>query len=423
MTSLLSRTAGSLSRRGGMRSVPADRRRTPNAMMDSMSLQAITPQTSPRAPERPAGRRARGAQDGGGPATGPSTGTGTGTGRQSDESPRVGGSLAGREPTGHQDGSFGLEPAGGTGGSRGRREGRSTTRPRGLAGGLDTLVGSTQDEEPPAAAGGGRKPGWSSARLADRPPTGSGDAARSPSPDVEKRKQVRDGGGDQGNSGRRFAIENLEDASEPSPLDATPAPRRSSTSERTPTTDRLEWFRHGWLGPLAVAVVVALVALGIYVLVAGRGGGRADGGKAAANATLAPAGTNPEAKAGKALVDGTYSCVAGAAPTGAAGATAAASTAPAAGGTPTAGAAPGARTGVLVVPATNGKYLWNGQQGDYTIATPTFDDAANVIAAVAFTTGPLQGQTGNSIAVWPAGGRVQATVYVTKGSNMSCALA
>ncbi|WP_131803355.1 MULTISPECIES: hypothetical protein [Pseudofrankia] len=402
MTSVLSRTAASLPRRGMMRSVPADRRRTPNPMTDSMSLQAVTPAASPGAPERSAGRRARGGQDQTGATTGSRTSSRTGPetspGRksrgagESDEPPADPGRSAGLAGA-----PRGLEAGAGVGGGRaGQREDGSRPRPHDPGAGLDPLTGPRGAQEAVGSDDGGR--------LAGRGAT-------------QSRKPA-------GGAGRRFAADDLEDA-----LELGEAER---TSRRPPTTDgdhaaddRLAWFRQGWLGPLTVAVVVALVSLGIYVLLAGRGGGGRSGASgAAASATLSPAGTNADAKAGKALVDGTYSCVAGAAPAApAASATAAAGATPGTAGPSAAGgAAPGAHAGALVIPPTSGKYQWNGQQGDYTIATPKFDDASNVIAAVAFTSGPLQGQVGNSIAVWPAGARVQATVYVTKGGNMSCAL-
>jgi hypothetical protein len=171
--------------------------------------------------------------------------------------------------------------------------------------------------------------------------------------------------------------------------------------------DRLAWFRHGWLGPLAVAVTLALVALGVYVLLGGRDGSTAQSGSLAPSSPAAPVGLNPAAKVGKALVDGSYSCQA--APAGAAppaGATAAAAT-----------------TSVLTVPATSGTYIWNGQSGNYTIETPNYDDASNIIASVSFTSGPLQGNVATSIAGWPkGGGRVTATVTLTKGNSMFCKL-
>jgi hypothetical protein len=212
------------------------------------------------------------------------------------------------------------------------------------------------------------------------------------------------------NTRRRFATEDLSD------LHDDGASRQASTARRGnhgDASDRLTWFRHGWLGPLAVAVTLALVALGLYVLVSGRGGGGGSGGGSSggsgATTPPSPAGTNPDAKVGKALVDGTYICQAG--PPASASATAGA-TAVAAG-----------TTSVLLVPATTGTYTWNGQSGAYAIATPNYDDASNIIASVSFSSGPLQGDIATSIAGWPkGGGRVTATMTLTKGNTMFCKL-
>ncbi|MBL7490661.1 hypothetical protein [Frankia sp. AgW1.1] len=205
---------------------------------------------------------------------------------------------------------------------------------------------------------------------------------------------------------RRFATEDLSDLHDEVASRQAPTARRGTHGD---SSDRLTWFRHGWLGPLAVAVTLALVALGLYVLVSGRGGGGRGGGSIVATTPPSPAGTNPDAKIGKALVDGTYICQAG--PPASASATAGA-TAVAAG-----------TTSVLLVPATTGTYTWNGQSGAYAIATPNYDDASNIIASVSFSSGPLQGDIATSIAGWPkGGGRVTATVTLTKGNTMFCKL-
>ncbi|WP_041259760.1 hypothetical protein [Pseudofrankia inefficax] len=209
---------------------------------------------------------------------------------------------------------------------------------------------------------------------------------------------------------RRFATEDLSDLHDEMASRQAPTARRGAHGD---AADRLTWFRHGWLGPLAVAVTLALVALGLYVLVSGRGGGGRGGGSVVATTPPSPAGTNPDAKVGKALVDGTYICQAG----------------PSASVSATAGATTGATTvaagttSVLLVPATTGTYTWNGQSGAYVIATPNYDDPSNIIASVSFSSGPLQGDTATSIAGWPkGGGRVTATVTLTKGNSMFCKL-
>jgi hypothetical protein len=215
-----------------------------------------------------------------------------------------------------------------------------------------------------------------------------------------------------GGTRRRFATEDLSDLRDEIGS-ARPSTGRAGAHEDP--NDRLAWFRHGWLGPLAVAVTLALVALGLYVLVSGRGGGGRGGSEVAATTPAAPVGTNPDAKTGKALVDGTYTCQTG--PTTAATATSGATTAPAGTGATT------ATTSVLIVPTTTGTYTWNGQSGSYAIATPNYDDPSNIIASVSFSSGPLQGDTATSIAGWPkGGGRVTATVMLTKGNSMFCKL-
>ncbi|MBL7512577.1 hypothetical protein [Frankia nepalensis] len=323
MTSVLSRTGASRPRRGTARDVPADRRRTPNPMTDSLMLQAVAPEKAPADPKGPS----RAEPDQSGPRTGQ------------------------------------------------RRRARSATGPR-----------------PATGSGQGGRRDWE-AEL--DPLTGSG--------------AVQDGRA--AGTGRRFGAEDLEDALEP---DAGESPRRDQARASAPAggtrgaaADRLAWFHQGWLGPLTIAVFLALVGLGLYVLIAGRGGeGHSGSGDLLPTMSAAPVATNPDAKAGKALADGTYACRAGATPA------AGASGAPAAAGSP----------GVLFVPPTTGKYVWNGEQGDYAIATPNFNNA-NVIASVAFTSGPLKDQVATSIATWPsAGGRVTATLNFTKGNSMYCDL-
>jgi hypothetical protein len=209
-------------------------------------------------------------------------------------------------------------------------------------------------------------------------------------------------------TGRRFAADDLLRQDDGAPARRAPAAGGPGTRIGAGSNDRLAWFRHGWLGPLAVAVTLALVALGLYVLLAGRGGGGVTASEAVATSPAAPVGTNPDAKVGKALVDGTYSCQAG----------------PAAGSSaaPAASMASGS-TSVLVVPATTGTYTWNGQSGTYTIAAPTYDDPSNIIASVTFSSGPLQGGGATSIAGWPrGGGRPTATLTMTRGNSLFCKL-
>jgi len=285
-------------------------------------------------------------------------------------------------------------------GTRTERAGRTGPRRHaaGQAGtGQRTATGPDRDEA--------RRPGGESARpdlLGLLEPADSEDYSEAPP-----------ASGKPSGTGRRFAAEDLLRRDDDAPAGRAPSAGGPGWRAGEGSNDRLAWFRHGWLGPLAVAVTLALVALGLYVLLAGRGGGSATATQAVASSPAAPVGTNPDAKVGKALVDGTYSCQAGPA-----------ATAPAAGSS----AAPAASmvsgsTSVLVVPATTGTYTWNGQSGTYTIAAPTYDDPSNIIASVTFSSGPLQGGGATSIAGWPkGGGRPTATLTMTKGNSLFCKL-
>ncbi|MBX6391311.1 MAG: hypothetical protein IRZ08_20370 [Frankia sp.] len=357
MTSVLSRIrGGGPARRGAARSVPAERRRTPNPVTDSMSLQAVV--AADEAP--PAGRRGRGPGPGPGQEDEPASGR-TG-GRR-----RPAGTRSGRRHT--RDDSAGHD-----------RPGKDDRLARAAA--VERLL------EDPNEADASRRDG--SAR--DEP--GAGRRA----------------------GGRRFQTDGLDDG-----LEAEPSGGRPADDGTGPAQDRLAWFRQGWLGPLAIAVVVSLVAVGLYVLLAGRG---EDGGTQetppATVVPTAPRTTNPDALVGKALVDGRYECVElAAAPT------ASPSAAPAAGG---AAAAPGpiAREldDVLIVLPVSGQYTWNGEPGEYTINTPTFENENTVVvASVTFTSGPLKDQRADSVTYGqPDGGPAPGTLKFTQGSNMFCAV-
>jgi hypothetical protein len=169
--------------------------------------------------------------------------------------------------------------------------------------------------------------------------------------------------------------------------------------------DRLAWFRHGWLGPLAIALTVSLLAVGMYVMLTGGSDAGSTGGSGPGTlpVSTSSATTNPDALAGKALVDGTYDCVKPAAT----------------GGT---GAVSEPLSDVFIVPPTQGRYSWNGQEGDYTMASPSYDRTVNIIAAVTFTSGPLKDSTANSItyADKSANGEAEATLQFTRGAQLFC---
>ncbi len=146
-------------------------------------------------------------------------------------------------------------------------------------------------------------------------------------------------------------------------------------------SDRLGFLtshRRGWVGPLAVAALVSLVAIGLYVLLAG--GGEAppaaqeksvtpasSASRAAGSPT--PATSNPDAATGLALVDGTYRCY----------------RADGADLQPLA-----ALPNKFVVPRERGSYLWDDQQGTYSITKNSLSTDTVIFTDVQFTGGPLK---------------------------------
>jgi integrin beta 3 len=180
-----------------------------------------------------------------------------------------------------------------------------------------------------------------------------------------------------------------------------PTDRRDPTpDDKPPLEDRLAWLRQGWIGPLAVALVVALLAVGGYVLL--RGGGGNGGGTAApsstADSSLAPALTNPDALAGKAMIDGSWQCrlVTAADPISLS-----------------------QEVGTLVVARTAGSYTWNGVAGQYTITPVAGNDGGNVIGDVRFTSGPLKDLDAVHIAKPGDGirGKAQGTLDLKAGGT------
>lgn len=147
--------------------------------------------------------------------------------------------------------------------------------------------------------------------------------------------------------------------------------------------DRLAWLRQGWIGPLAVALVVSLLAVGGYVVLRGDQNGATP--TATADSSTAPViPTNPDALVGKAMIDGAWQCRLVTA------------------------MAPELKlssevVGTLVVERTAGGYQWAGQAGQYTITAVSGNDGANVIGDVRFTSGPLKDLTATHIAK-PGGG-------------------
>ncbi|WP_250638487.1 hypothetical protein [Frankia sp. AiPa1] len=155
--------------------------------------------------------------------------------------------------------------------------------------------------------------------------------------------------------------------------------------------DRLAWLRQGWIGPLAVALVVALLAVGGYVVLRGDGGsGGTAAGPSASAAPVVP--TNPDALTGKAMIDGDWQCrlVTGTTPL----------------------KLSDTVVGVLRVERTAGAYSWGGQAGQYTITAVSGNDGANVIGEVKFTSGPLKDLQATHIAKpgGGIGGRAQGTL-------------
>ncbi|WP_131768497.1 hypothetical protein [Candidatus Protofrankia californiensis] len=133
--------------------------------------------------------------------------------------------------------------------------------------------------------------------------------------------------------------------------------------------------RRGWVGPLVVATLVSLVAIGLYVLLSGG----EDAPPAAqekpvtpispAVGSATPATSNPDAATGLALVDGTYRCY----------------------------RADGADLRLLaalpnkfVVARESGSYLWDDQQGTYSITKNSLSTDTVIFTDLQFTGGPLK---------------------------------
>ncbi|WP_131748421.1 hypothetical protein [Frankia sp. Cppng1_Ct_nod] len=167
-------------------------------------------------------------------------------------------------------------------------------------------------------------------------------------------------------------------------------------------------YRRGWVGPLVVAALVSVVAVGLYILFAGKSSGSGTS-RNSATPVVRPSGSqtsttsNPDAAAGQALVDGTYRCYQS-------------------GSSDLKPLAPVADK--LVVPAGRGVYAWNGQQGTYTIAKNSLSTDAEMFADVQFTGGPLKDVKAlffNRVRQGDAG-KDAGSLMFEDGSNRWCAI-
>ncbi|MCM3885169.1 hypothetical protein [Frankia sp. R82] len=168
-----------------------------------------------------------------------------------------------------------------------------------------------------------------------------------------------------------------------------PEPTPADLDDELAAEDRLAWLRQGWIGPLAVALVVALLGVGGYVVLRGDRAGGASGAPVASSSAAPVVPTNPDALTGKAMIDGQWQC------------RLVTATSPLKLSTEV--------VGILTVERTAGAYRWAdqsgqpGQPGQYTITVVSGNDGANVIGDVRFTSGPLKDLTANHIAK-PGGG-------------------
>ncbi|MGF7234123.1 MAG: hypothetical protein ACQSGP_04055, partial [Frankia sp.] len=138
--------------------------------------------------------------------------------------------------------------------------------------------------------------------------------------------------------------------------------------------------RRGWLAPILVAVVLSVVAIGLY-LVFVKGGGSSTGGGAAPTSTVtgSPATltkATPTALAGKAMMPGSYRCFSA-----------------------TTSTKMVALKDHLIVSRTVGSYTWNGVAGTYTINRKAYSIKTQVFSDVTFTSGPLHSPIAESFMV------------------------
>lgn len=165
--------------------------------------------------------------------------------------------------------------------------------------------------------------------------------------------------------------------------------------------DRLAWLRHGWIGPLGIALVVSLLVVGLYTVLVGGGGEKSpQGAETTTNpSSAAQVATSQEAIAGKAMVNGTWRCR-----------------------LQNESATNGDMLGdvlpdVLVVPAAGLTYTWNDTPGTYTISPSEGDRSGSKISRVEFTGGPLAGVSADHLLSEMNGGAAQGTLYLAPVAN------
>ncbi|EFC83160.1 hypothetical protein FrEUN1fDRAFT_3745 [Parafrankia sp. EUN1f] len=164
--------------------------------------------------------------------------------------------------------------------------------------------------------------------------------------------------------------------------------------------DRLAWLRHGWIGPLGIALVVSLLVVGLYTVLVGGGGEKSPQDAATANPSPATqVATSQEAIAGKAMVNGTWRCR-----------------------LQNESATNGDMLGdvlpdVLVVPAAGLTYTWNDTPGTYTISPSEGDRSGSTISRVEFTSGPLAGVPADHLLSEMNSGAAQGTLYLQPVAN------
>ncbi len=179
---------------------------------------------------------------------------------------------------------------------------------------------------------------------------------------------------------------------------------------------------------MIVAVLVSLVAVGLYALLSGGAEDLpvgapedpADPGVTAAASSAGgaptPATSNPDAAAGRALVDGTYRCYR-----------------TADGDQPADGAASAdnrnsqasaALPNKFVVPRESGSYRWDDQQGTYSITKNSLSTDTVIFTDVRFADGPLKDIKALFINRVGAGdaGKDGAFLTFKDGSNRWCAI-
>ncbi|MEX5630991.1 hypothetical protein [Parafrankia sp. FMc2] len=358
-------------RRTGQRGVPADRRRTPNPVTDTDSLQAV----STPAPRRGSPRPGEARDDAGLDETGSAGRTRT---------PRRDRSAAGAldvedlRPENRRSAARGA----GRAGRRGRDTGATDVAGLDRADGLDG-----PDNRGTGSRGTGSR-GTGSRGSAVRGAGGRGDGGRG------------DGGRGSGGTGPRGgaaaerrgtrAVGVLE------PADLHDEPDENSAS---PEADRFAWLKHGWIGPLAIALVVSLLVVGLYtVLMGGDSGEESSPEPTAPQASqVAQEPTTQEALQGRALVNGTWRCRLMVDVNSA--------------GEPL--------PDVFVVEPTGLTYRWNNTPGEYRMDPSQGDNPDTTVAAVQFTSGPLAGVSGDSL-VSPgrgAGGRAEGTLFLRAAQN------